>query len=114
MSATITPQARQRRRTRVVHVLAHTVLLLGCLLFGFPFYWLLSTSVKEQDEMFREPPVWVPAWPRAVEKSPYFAQDEYAFPEAPAGVSAEAWQSHWPKIAAVAVSVMRSVYLDPR
>ena len=54
MSATITPgpaatadEGSTRSRTHGASS--------GCLLFGFPFYWLLSTSVKEQDEMFGSP-----------------------------------------------------------
>ena len=108
------PQLAKRRRTRVVHGLAHTVLILGCLLFGFPFYWLLSTSVKEQEEMFKEPPVWVPAWPGRVTQSPYFAQDEYPFPEPPAGVSKESWPGVWPKIADQSLALLHKVYLDPQ
>ena len=29
----------------------HAVLILGCVIFSFPFYWLLTTSMKERTEL---------------------------------------------------------------
>src|SRR5689334_10771791 len=49
-------EARSFRRQLVLHV----VLLAGSLLFVLPFLWLLSTSLKEDEEMSKYPPVWVP------------------------------------------------------
>ena len=40
--------------------LAHITLLLGSLLFLIPFAWLISTSLKPDDEMSSIPPVWIP------------------------------------------------------
>jgi multiple sugar transport system permease protein len=48
--------AREFRRLFVLHV----VLLAGSLLFITPFLWLLTTSLKEDEEMSKYPPVWVP------------------------------------------------------
>jgi multiple sugar transport system permease protein len=36
------------------------VALIGCAIFITPFLWLISTSVKEEDEMVKFPPVWIP------------------------------------------------------
>jgi multiple sugar transport system permease protein len=80
-------------------------------LFGFPFYWLLSTSVKEQDELFRDPPVWVPAWPAHVGQSPYFARSGYAMPKPPAGVTASEWRAAWPTLREAAVRQMMDGYI---
>jgi len=38
----------------------HVVLLTGAVFFLFPFVWLLTTSVKEDVEIYRIPPVWLP------------------------------------------------------
>jgi len=63
----VSPQARARRKRFWVNSFAHVLLLVGCVVFGFPFYWLMSTSVKEQDELFADPPVWVPQWPARID-----------------------------------------------
>lgn len=38
----------------------HTVLLSGAILFCVPFAWLVITSLKEDEDMSKFPPVWVP------------------------------------------------------
>ena len=38
----------------------HTVLLSGAILFCIPFAWLVVTSLKEDEDMSKFPPVWVP------------------------------------------------------
>lgn len=38
----------------------HVVLILLAIVFIFPFYWLVSTSVKPETEMFRQPPIIIP------------------------------------------------------
>jgi len=49
-------QMQRRRR----HLLAH-MLVIGLLaLFMGPFFWLVSTSFKTNEAMFRMPPQWVP------------------------------------------------------
>jgi len=54
----------------------HAALVLGCLLFSFPFVWLLGTSFKYDEEIFVYPPKWVPALPGARHHSPYVASEE--------------------------------------
>lgn len=49
-------QARELRR----QALLHFVLLTGSAAFVLPFLWMLVTSVKEDEDMSRFPPVWVP------------------------------------------------------
>ncbi|MGQ9879487.1 MAG: carbohydrate ABC transporter permease [Armatimonadota bacterium] len=38
----------------------HTVLLSGAILFCVPFAWLMVTSLKEDEDMNKFPPVWIP------------------------------------------------------
>lgn len=59
---------------------AHSVLLTIGLLFFLPFFWLVSTSLKELDQIFRMPPVWIPNpvrwqnYPEALGYFPFFQQ----------------------------------------
>jgi multiple sugar transport system permease protein len=41
-------------------VLSHLVLIGIGLFFALPFYWLVSTALKTDTQIFRIPPVWVP------------------------------------------------------
>lgn len=45
---------------------AHLTLLTGSFLFMIPFAWLLSTSLKADDEMAVFPPVWIPTQQRTL------------------------------------------------
>ncbi|MBI2201686.1 MAG: hypothetical protein HYU43_07065, partial [Armatimonadetes bacterium] len=54
----------------------HAALVLGCLLFSFPFVWLLSTSFKYDEEIFVYPPKWLPSVPPARSHSPYVSLEE--------------------------------------
>ena len=57
---------------------SHLVLLALGLFFVLPFYWLVSTSLKSDLEVFKMPPVWVPKellwgnYARAVSYVPFF------------------------------------------
>jgi len=48
--------AKEVRRQTVLHL----ALLTGSAVFLVPFAWLVVTSLKEEDEMSKFPPVWVP------------------------------------------------------
>lgn len=58
-------------------ILSHVVLIGIGLLFALPFYWLVSTALKTDDQLFRIPPVWIPrpaVWsnfPRALTYIPF-------------------------------------------
>ena len=59
---------RHSRRTRglssfIFHLsscLRHLVLILLGAFFVLPFYWLVSTALKSDAEVFAVPPVWIP------------------------------------------------------
>jgi ABC-type glycerol-3-phosphate transport system permease component len=69
-----------RRRTgfQVRAAAFHLMLLALGLFFFLPFYWLVSTSLKSDTEVFAVPPVWVPGEPHwsnyaeAVSYIPFF------------------------------------------
>jgi multiple sugar transport system permease protein len=53
-------RAAHRRRRLTGALLSHLVLLGIGLFFALPFYWLVSTAVKPDSQIFRMPPVWIP------------------------------------------------------
>lgn len=57
---------------------SHILLIVIGLFFLLPFYWLVSTSIKPDSEIFKVPPVWIPSsahwenYPKALEYIPFF------------------------------------------
>jgi multiple sugar transport system permease protein len=43
--------------------LAHAVLIVGAVFMVIPFIWMISTSLKTEDQVFVMPPVWLPPNP---------------------------------------------------
>jgi multiple sugar transport system permease protein len=72
------PAAQHRRwaqRPAFARMAAHVFLILVGVLFFLPFYWLISTSLKELDQIFTLPPVWIPdpiRWQNYPESLTYF------------------------------------------
>jgi multiple sugar transport system permease protein len=58
------------------NVLAYTVLVLLSLIFTLPLLWMVTTSLKEQGQVFHVPPIWIPDpwrwdnYPEAVRRAP--------------------------------------------
>jgi len=48
----------------VVEILKYTILLALALTFLMPFYWMLSSAVKTDTQVYTVPPVWFPAPPQ--------------------------------------------------
>ena len=44
-------------------LLAHVALLPAALIFLIPFFWMLSTSLKPDTQLYSYPPVWIPSPP---------------------------------------------------
>lgn len=42
------------------HLVVHVVLILVGLFFLLPFFWMLSTALKSDQQIFVNPPVWIP------------------------------------------------------
>lgn len=49
-----------RLRLRLARALIYLILTGGAVLMGFPFYWMLTTSIKSAQEAQQAEPVWVP------------------------------------------------------
>ncbi|MGG4489179.1 carbohydrate ABC transporter permease [Metabacillus idriensis] len=60
-------------------IFAHAFLILISILFLVPFFWMLSTSLKDQTQIFSFPPEWIPSpfkwsnYQEAVEYIPFFS-----------------------------------------
>ena len=55
------PLGRTARGSRISRPLVHAVLGVGGFMMMVPFFWLLSSSLKMPHEIFRLPPVFIPA-----------------------------------------------------
>jgi len=54
----------QAMRRRISRGIVYLLLISSSAVMLAPFFWMLSTSLMNEDEMFRRPPVWVPKPPR--------------------------------------------------
>lgn len=54
----------QRKSSNTGRVILYVVVLLLCILFGFPLFWTLMGSLKTPAEMASFPPPWIPAAPQ--------------------------------------------------
>jgi len=52
-----------RRRVQPWRLLLYALLILLALIWGAPFLWMFVTSLKPQDEIFRQPVDWIPDAP---------------------------------------------------
>ena len=53
------------KRQKVLQIVLLYLLSIGLsVLFIFPFFWTVSTSLKALDELFTFPPTWLPAVPQ--------------------------------------------------
>lgn len=66
------------KRSPFHRVLVYALLILGAVIFTFPFIWMLSSSVKVDREMFTEDLKVLPMTPRPMAKSPYVDDAFYA------------------------------------
>lgn len=68
MATMTATHAQPRRRTQPTHtarrVAATAILILLAVGYVFPFYWMASTSLKADTEVFKWPPVLLPADPQ--------------------------------------------------
>ena len=50
----------RRARTLTTQVLAYTVVTAGAVILMIPFAWMLSSSLKAPEQVFVDPPQWIP------------------------------------------------------
>lgn len=57
--------SRRRRRTKLgSRILLYLTMIILSLIFLMPLFWLITTSLKEQGDVFASPPVWLPEVPQ--------------------------------------------------
>lgn len=54
----------RRGQQRIVHVLSLVAIVIFAAVLLLPFFWLISTSLKQPDEVYQFPPVWLPPSPQ--------------------------------------------------
>lgn len=81
-------------RTRWPRLASHLLLAAGGLMFALPFLWLLSTSLKEHEELAGQR--WLPGLPAAVDASPYLALPPPL--ERPRDLAPAAWRALEPRL----------------
>lgn len=61
---TISTDRSRRPRLKFSRLVTYLIILILCVLFGFPLFWTLMSSLKTPAEMFAFPPVIIPAVPQ--------------------------------------------------
>ncbi len=56
----VRPTLPSRAGCALYRSILHLLLLAGAVAMMLPFFWMVSTSLKSPDEIFRMPPVWLP------------------------------------------------------
>ena len=60
-AASDTPEAVVPRHVPVLGVVSrHALLIAVSIIFLFPFYWMVTAAVKDEDQLFAVPPQWIP------------------------------------------------------
>lgn len=67
----------QVQRNFVLRTFAYTCLVVGSVLFSFPFVWMVSSSIKVDRELFPEKIQIFPGTPNAISQSPFIDQYYY-------------------------------------
>jgi len=83
----------------VGRILVHGGLLVGCVVFSFPFVWLASTSFKYREEIGVYPPKWLPSVPGRITRSPYVSDERIEPVRRPSDVEEGRWRRLWPALA---------------
>ena len=64
--SSVTKPTPKKRQINWRHIALHIILMAGCAVMLLPFFWMLSTSLKERSAIFADfPPRWIPevfAW----------------------------------------------------
>lgn len=96
------------RRSIPERIVTYGALVAGCVVFAFPFAWMILTSFKVPREMSTESLRLSPSIPRVRMLSPYIDADEYEEPERPDDVPEEVWTAARPRIEERLCEVVRA------
>jgi multiple sugar transport system permease protein len=59
----VAPKARKQARSNAAQIARHVALLAALMLFLFPLYYMVTSSLKTHVELFQQPPTWLPVNP---------------------------------------------------
>jgi len=102
-----TPAARTVYRLAI-----HLTLIVGSIIFSMPFVWMVSCSLKEDDEQMTEKLVWFPRLPPYQPRSPYIDVREGRELVRPQEVDARRWTTLQTGVAAALDERIKAVPLD--
>jgi len=102
------------RAARNLYRLAmHLTLIAGSLIFSMPFIWMVSCSLKEDDEQMTEQLVWFPRLPPYQPSSPYIDAREGTELLRPEEVTLDRWAALRPLVAKALDERLQAARLDP-
>lgn len=112
---------RTNYRKRFQRISAYLSLTLGAIIFLIPLFWLITTSMKTNEEYQAQPPRWLPPLPYVVKQSPFVAEKEFPGISRPRGLDPEIWQhlepvlrdSAWAKIKSLHHPLLDSILTGP-
>jgi multiple sugar transport system permease protein len=56
----LNPPYDRKKRGRVTGLFLHLMLTTGALLMVFPFFWTITSALKDNSQIFASPPKWIP------------------------------------------------------
>jgi len=60
-------------------MLVYAALIVGSLMFAFPFFWMVRTSLLSLDQVFVDPPIWIPNPPHWENYAEMWQQGPFAY-----------------------------------
>ncbi|MBN1352603.1 ABC transporter permease subunit [candidate division KSB1 bacterium] len=84
---------KARVKKTIKRFTAYASLSAGAFIFMIPFFWLITTSMKSNEEYNAFPPRWLPPLPYRVTQSPYVAECEYPAIPVPSTMAPELWET---------------------
>ncbi|HEY3320497.1 MAG TPA: ABC transporter permease subunit [Planctomycetota bacterium] len=98
---------------RTVYRLAiHLTLIVGAIIFSMPFVWMVSCSLKEDDEQMTGDLVWIPRLPQYQPASPFIDIREGTTLRKPQEVASGRWTRMEPAVRGVLADALKPFALD--
>ncbi len=51
---------KRKREERIKKFIIYLLIFAGCVIFAMPFVWMIVTAIKEDKQIFKYPPEWIP------------------------------------------------------
>ena len=106
------PEYGSPAQRSVYRLAIHLTLIAGSLIFSMPFVWMVSCSLKEDDEQMTEQLIWFPRLPPYQPRSPYIDSREGGELIRPPEVQADRWAALQASVAAALDERLDAVSLD--